>query len=120
MWELATRNPAPEKPIVWCSSSLEDIRRFSDPARRAVGRQLRRLQQGKEPTDWKPISGVGRGVIELRAHVSGEQRVVVEFRYAEAVYVLHASEKKSRRMPRRDLDLVQRRYQSLMAERERP
>ena len=58
-------------------------------------------------------------MIEIRVHVSGEQRVVVVSRFAEAVYVLHAFEKKSRKTPRRDIELARRRYRELMAERER-
>jgi len=78
---------------------------------------LRRLQEGNEPVDWKPLASVGAGVIEVRVHVRGEQRVVVASRFAEAVYVLHAFEKKSRKTPTRDLDLARRRYRDLMVER---
>ena len=76
-------------------------------------------EEGKEPLDWKPLAMVGTGVIEIRVHVSGEQRVVVVSRFAEAVYVLHAFEKKSRKTPRRDIELARQRYRELMVERER-
>ena len=117
MWGI-TRGPAPDKPVVWCDSSLQDLRRFNDLARRAAARQLRRLQEGKEPLHWKPLATVGTGVIEIRVHASGEQRVIVVSRFAEAVYVLHAFEKKSRKTSRRDNDLARRRYRELMAKRE--
>ena len=78
---------------------------------------MRRLQEGKEPVDWKPLTSVGSGVIELRIHARGEQRVVVVSRFIEAVYVLHAFEKQSRKTSLRDLDLARRRYRALMVER---
>lgn len=90
MWDITRGTPAPDRPVVWCGSSLQALRRFNDLARRAAGRQLRRLQEGKDPLDWKPLATVGTGVIEIRVHANGEQRVVVVSRLAEAVYVLHA------------------------------
>jgi len=56
-------------------------------------------------------------VIELRAHADGEQRVIVIAGFAEAVYVLHAFEKKSRRTPLRHIEVARRRYRELIAER---
>lgn len=51
-----------ERPLVWLGSSLEDLRAFSAGARRAAGYQLRRIQLGLMPTDWKAMSSVGPGV----------------------------------------------------------
>ena len=118
MWPIVP-DGTPERAVVWLGSSLRDLRRFDPLGRRAIGRLIRLLQEGTEPSDWKPLTTVGRGVIELRAHADGEQRVVVVARFAEAVYVLHAFEKTSRKTSRRDLDVARWRYRDLMAERAR-
>ena len=116
---VLARPPPSEKPVVWRGSSLRDVRAFSPPGRRVAGRQLRRLQEGKEPTDWKLLSTVGTGVIEIRVHAEGEYRVIVAARFAEAVYVLHAFVKKSRKTPLRDLQLARKRFRKLSTERDR-
>jgi phage-related protein len=113
---VASGSP-PERPVVWLGSSLRELRRFNPLGRRAIGRLIRRLQEGTEPSDWKPLAAVGSGVIELRAHANGEQRVVVLARFLEAVYVLHAFEKTSRKTSRHDLDIARQRYRDPMAER---
>ena len=111
--------PRAEKPVIWRGSSLRDVRSFSALGRRAIGRQLSKLQEGKEPSDWKPLPTVGTGVIEIRAHGDGEHRVIVVARFAEAVYVLHAFMKTSRKTSLRDLDLARRRWRDLLMERAR-
>jgi phage-related protein len=102
------------KPITWFGSSLEDIRAFPEEARRSAGFQLRRVQEGLEPNDWKPMRGVGPGVQEIRLHVAGEHRVFYVARFVEAVYVLHGFEKKSKKTPKPELDLARRRYGDLI------
>jgi phage-related protein/predicted XRE-type DNA-binding protein len=81
------------KPIVWCGDSLRRLRDFPQDARRESGHQLNRVQQGREPKDWKPISTVGPGVREIRIHQAGEFRVLYLANLPEAVYVLSAFEK---------------------------
>lgn len=46
-----------------------------------------------------------------------EYRVLYVAKFAETVYVLHAFDKKTRRTPKRDIDLAAKRYRQLMAER---
>ena len=99
-------------------SSLEDVRRFPQPARREAVRQLNFIQDGGEPSDWKPMATVGHGVLEIRIHASGEHRVLVVATFGPEIYVLHAFEKKSRKMPRRDIELARLRYRDLRRERE--
>ena len=64
-----------EKPLSWLGSSLEDLRAFPADARRNAGHELGRVQQGLLPTDWKPMTAVGEGVIEIRVHTRVEHRV---------------------------------------------
>jgi phage-related protein len=88
-------------------------------ARRDAGFQIRRVQQGLQPADWKPMSTVGPGVEEIRIHTELEHRVFYIARFAEAVYVLHAFEKRSRRTPERELEIARTRLRELMAQRKR-
>ena len=82
--------------------------------RRAAGRELERVQRGADPTDWKPMAGVGRGVREIRVHVAGEVRVFYVAAFPEAVYVLHVFSKKTRTTSSGDLELGQQRYRLMM------
>jgi phage-related protein len=101
------------KSIIWIGSSLEDIRGFPEEARRSAGFQLRRVQEGLDPNDWKPMPAVAPGVQEIRVHTSGEHRVLCVARFAESVYVLHAFEKKTQRTAKHDLELARKRYGDL-------
>ena len=60
------------KPLNFVGSSLDDLRNFPDEARRAAGIELRAVQRGLEPSDWKPMQVIGPGVKEIRIHVLGE------------------------------------------------
>lgn len=53
-------------------SSLDDLRDFPEEARRVAGFELRAVQNGLEPRDWKAMQSVGPGVKEIRIHVLGE------------------------------------------------
>jgi phage-related protein len=101
------------KDLHFVGASLGDLRRFPAEARREAGFQLDAVQRGLDPTDWKPLPTVGIGVREIRIRVPGQWRVMYVARFAEAVYVLHCFEKKSRKTRREDLDLARERYRSL-------
>ena len=94
---------------------MDDIRAMPEAARRDIGVELTLVQGGDLPTDWKPIRGVGSGVMEIRVHRPGEFRVIYVAKFAEAVYVLHAFGKKSQKTPKADLDLSKRRYAQMLA-----
>lgn len=86
-------------------------------ARRVAGFQLRRVQQGLEPNDWKPMSSIGPGTCEIRVRTGLEHRVFYVATFAEGVYVLHAFEKRTRATSKRDLNLAKSRYRALVADR---
>lgn len=65
------------------------------------------------------MAAVGPGAIEVRIHAATEHRVFVVAKFEEAVYVLHAFEKKSQKTPKREIDLAKERYRELVAERRR-
>ena len=64
----------PLKPLDWLGSALDDVREFPDDARQRAGFELYRLQLGLEPSDWKPMNGVGPGVREIRIQTGRRQR----------------------------------------------
>jgi phage-related protein len=103
-----------DKPLLWLGSAKTDIRRFPRSARRIAGFQLLRVQQGLEPTDWKPMSSIGSGVRELRVHTGAEHRVCYVARFAEGIYVLHAFEKRSRKTSAGDVEVARSRYRELL------
>ena len=56
---------------------------------------------------------VGAGAQEIRIHVLGEWRVVYVAKFAEAVYVLHAFQKKTQKTRREDIELARNRYRQI-------
>jgi len=60
---------------------------------------------------------VGPGVREIRIHTTLEHRVLYVAKFAEAVYVLHAFEKRSRKTATRDVELARQRFQTLAGQR---
>jgi phage-related protein len=98
-------------------SALDDLRAFPNGARREAGYQLDRLQNELVPTDWKPMSSIGKGVQEIRIRDSaGAFRVVYVAKFADAIYVLHCFQKKTQKTNKVDLDLAAKRYGDLIRE----
>ena len=63
------------------------------------------------------MPSIGGGVYEIRIHTSTEHRVFYIAKYAEAVYVLHAFEKRTRKTSPRDIELARRRLSEIIAQR---
>ena len=104
------------KQIVFLGGALDVVRSFPEGARKEVGVQLHKVQQGLEPSDWKPIGTVGSGVREIRIREDGGAfRVLYVTQLADAVVVLHAFEKKAQKTPKRDLDLASGRLRTFTA-----
>jgi len=105
------------KPVVWLGDSRARLRKFPADAMRMAGHQLEQVQAGREPVDWKPMPSVGLGASEIRVRTGDAYRVIYVAKFAEAVYVLHAFQKKSRKTAQADIDLARRRFRSLIEER---
>ena len=103
-----------DKVIRWLGSSLDDLRAFPEQARRDAGYQLSRVQQGLMPNDWKPMKAVGSGVYEIRIHTGTEHRVFYVAKYDDAIYVLHAFEKRTRQTRQADIVLARQRLAELL------
>jgi phage-related protein len=103
------------KPVCFLGDSLKAIRGFPFEVRLDAGRQLQRVQNGRPANDFKPMPSIGKGVEEIRVREeSGTYRIVYTARLADAVYVLHAFEKKSQATSQRDLELARQRFRELM------
>ena len=103
------------KKTIWMGSSRQDLRTFPRKAKKQVGDELFRLQQGEKPKDSKPFPGIGKSVFEIRARVSPSiYRIVYATIIKDAVAVLHCFEKKSMKTSRADVNLAAERYKELM------
>ena len=101
------------KPLEFVGSSREDLREFPEEARREAGQQLWSVQEGLSPSDWKPMTSVGSGAVEIRIRKQGAWRVIYVAKLGSAVYVLHAFEKKEQKTRQADIDLAKKRYQGI-------
>lgn len=105
------------KEIQWLGNSLDNVRAFSENARQQAGYELRRVQCGEMPTDWKPMPSIGQGVSEIRVHAENEYRIIYIAKFEEVIYVLHGFIKQTQRTPKRDVDLATKRFKELQKER---
>lgn len=105
-----------EKPLHWVGSSKRDFLGFPEPVRDDMGNALGVAQFGGVAPNAKPWKGLGPGVLELVESNDGNAyRAVYTVRFPEAVYVLHAFQKKSPsgiRTAKRDVDLVEQRLRA--------
>jgi phage-related protein len=102
------------KDLEFLGDSLDQIRGFPTGARKEAGVELHKVQQGIDPSDWKPMTSVGPGVREIRIwDDAGTFRVIYITKRADAVYVLHAFQKKTQQTAKRDLDLARSRLDDI-------
>jgi len=112
------------KPVRWLGSSKEDLSSFPRLVRQRVGGALWKAQIGRKAVYAKPLKGfAGAGVLEVVVDFDGDAfRAAYTVRFAEAVYVLHAFQKKSKRgiaTPKADLALIDRRLRQAREDYER-
>jgi phage-related protein len=103
-----------ERKTVWVGTSLDDLKAFPREVQRVLGFAIRVAQQGGKHPDARPLKGFGgASVLEVvEDHDSDTYRAVYTVRFADAVYVLHAFQKKSRKgiaTPKHEMDLVRAR-----------
>jgi phage-related protein len=103
------------KHLEFIGSSRDDLRRFPKEVRIVMGTALNSAQLGGKHPAAKPLKGFGGArVLEIVDDFDGETyRAVYTVKFANAVYVLHAFQKKSRKgiaTPQNEIDLIRRRY----------
>src|SRR5471032_2225300 len=102
------------KPVEWIGSSYRDFRAFPDDVQDHMGFALHLAQIGGKHNNAKPLKGFGgAGVLEIVSdHVGDTYRAVYTVKFSQAVYVLHAFQKKSKmgsKTPPAELKLIERR-----------
>ena len=103
------------RPVCFLGDSLKCLRDFPEGARHDAGYQLDKVQRGRQPDDFKPMPVIGNGVVEIRvSSSSGAYRVIYLARQPEAVYVLHAFQKKTQATSKKDLEIAKRRFRQLL------
>ena len=111
----------PLKPVHWMGSSRRDLRQAPGSVRDGVGYALEQVQRGKKPRNAKPLKCFsGAGVLEIVEDSDRDTwRAVYTVEVADAVYVLHVFQKKSKTgiaTPKPEIDLVRRRLRDAIAD----
>ena len=111
-----------EKPLDWVGSSKKDFLAFPEPVISEMGNALGLAQFGGTHPGAKPWKGLGPGVIEIVENYDGDTyRAVYTVRFKEAVYVLHAFQKKSPggiKTAQTDVELIERRLKAARQDHE--
>ena len=103
------------KQLKFLGDSIKRLRDFPTAAKQDAGYQLDRVQRGEKPADCKPMPSIGKGVEEIRLWSErGTYRVIYTARVLDAVYVLHAFQKKTKATSEQDIELARLRYNQLM------
>jgi len=105
------------KPVRWVGSSRRDLKSFPKAVQRHIGQALYAAQLGEEYPTVKALKGFGgRSVLEIVADYNTDTwRAVYTARLGDAIYVLHAFQKKAKKgiaTPQKDIDLIRQRLAS--------
>jgi phage-related protein len=102
------------RPLKWVGSSRKDVKAFPRSVQRDIGVALYVAQIGDVHPDAKVLKGFGgASVLEIVSlDKSGTYRAVYTVKFEDAVYMLHAFQKKSKKgieSPKEDIEVVRRR-----------
>lgn len=103
-----------EKLLEWIASSYRDLMALPVDVRRRFGYALSLAQMGDQDDSAKVLKGFGgAGVLEVVEYdVGGTYRAVYTVKFAEAVFVLHCFQKKSKSgiaTPKKEIDIIRAR-----------
>jgi phage-related protein len=114
--------PRKQKPLEWIGRARDELDGFPRDARHRAGFNLRKVQKGEAPEEWKPMESIGPGACEIRirTHQGGtvQHRVVYVAKFQEAVYVLHAFQKTTQATSQHNVDVARARYAQMLRERQ--
>lgn len=100
-------------PLNFIGSSLDDLRNFPEEARKAAGFELYSVQCGQEPSDWKPMPSIGRGVKEIRIHVL-ENGVSSTWRSSRMRFMFSIHfKRKAEKTNQHDVEIARKRYKQI-------
>lgn len=102
--------------VYWEGDCLEVLKTFPRAIQIELGRDIRRIQDGKFPLDSKPMRSVGQGVFELRqVDGNGWYRLIYLKKIGDRLFMLHSFVKKSAKTSPRDLNIAKRRLKEVQA-----
>jgi len=102
--------------VIWEGDSKEVLKSFPKEVRAELGKDIRRVQDGKLPYDSKPMKSIGQGVFELRQRdENGWYRLIYLKKIANRVFMLHGFVKKSTKTSQKDLNIAKQRLKEVQA-----
>ncbi|NHZ37138.1 hypothetical protein F0185_26580 [Massilia sp. CCM 8692] len=109
--EIPRAEPVVKKEVRWMGDAKDVMSGFPAEAKQAGGEELYRIQCGEDAVDAAPMGEVGSGAYEIRINKAGGWfRVFYVAKFGDAIYVLHAFQKKTNKTPKEDIDIGKRRY----------
>lgn len=107
------------KPARFVGRAKHELRTMNRAVQREVGFEIHQVQRGDNPSDFKPMPAVGPGTFEIRVRDEGRNTIRVFYvtKFEEAVYILHAFEKKTQTTPKHNLAIGKARYRLMQQER---
>lgn len=103
------------KPAKWVGTTLEDLKTFPTNVIKEMGYDLNLVQQGLLPRDFKVMQNLGSGVMEIRQRdETGAYRLIYVAKFADAIYCLHAFQKKSQKTAPKDIEIIKARYRAIL------
>jgi phage-related protein len=105
------------RPIHWIKAAVKDFEEFPDAAQLTCLRALTVAAEGGMSDIAKPFRGIGPGIFEIALAYRGEAyRVIYVVQIADALWVVHAFQKKSHKgikTPQHEIDLIGNRIKRL-------
>lgn len=105
------------RPVSWLKGALRDYLEFPTAAQEVAENALTEIAEGGTPDVAKPLAGLGSGVWELAIKTRRDAyRIVYALQLADAIWILHAFQKKSKRgiaTPKHEINLVRERLKRL-------
>src|SRR3990167_6315806 len=103
--------------IAWVKQARKEFEAFPPRAQRIMLYALTVAAEGGKADITKPMKGLGSGVFEIAlAHRGETYRAVYALQIREAIWVVHAFQKKSKqgnKTPRQEIDLIRDRLKRL-------
>src|SRR5437762_6546989 len=105
------------RPVSWIKAALREFETFPDGVRSTCLTALTIAAEGGKADIAKPMKGMGSGVFEIALPYRGDAfRVIYAVQLDEAIWVVHAFQKKSRqgiKTPKGEVDLIRDRLKRL-------
>jgi len=105
------------RPISWVKAARNDFEGFPEGARLEILRALTIAAEGWNADNAKPLRGLGSGIFEAALAWRGDAfRAVYALQIDEAIWVVHAFQKKSKtgiKTPKAEIDLIRARLKRL-------